>query len=69
MVEGGYFFERSWGYCGVIVYVIDFKLGIVIYFDWFDIYRFKKESECLVQYLNVVFDGRIFFVVVNDEGF
>uniref|UniRef100_A0A8C0WJR7 G8 domain-containing protein n=1 Tax=Castor canadensis TaxID=51338 RepID=A0A8C0WJR7_CASCN len=54
MMEGGYFFERSWGHRGVIVHVIDPKSGTVIHSDRFDTYRSKKESERLVQYLNAV---------------
>lgn len=34
----------------------------------FDTYRFRKESERLVQYLNAVPNGRILSVAVNDEG-
>uniref|UniRef100_A0A2K5CXS1 hyaluronoglucosaminidase n=1 Tax=Aotus nancymaae TaxID=37293 RepID=A0A2K5CXS1_AOTNA len=68
MAEGGYFFERSWGHRGVIVHVIDPKSGTVIHSDRFDTYRSKKESERLVQYLNVVPDGKILAVAVNDEG-
>lgn len=34
----------------------------------FDTYRFKKESERLVQFLNAVPNGKILSVAVNDEG-
>nr|KAF6399141.1 cell migration inducing hyaluronidase 1 [Molossus molossus] len=68
MEEGGYYFERSWGHRGVIVHEIDPKSGTVIHSDRFDTYRFKKESERLVQYLNAVPTGRILSVAVNDEG-
>ncbi|XP_072475327.1 cell migration-inducing and hyaluronan-binding protein [Notamacropus eugenii] len=68
MSEGGYYFERSWGHRGVIVHVINPKLGAVIHSDRFDTYKSKKESERLAQYLNTVADGMILSVAVNDEG-
>ncbi|XP_074151347.1 cell migration-inducing and hyaluronan-binding protein [Sminthopsis crassicaudata] len=68
MNEGGYYFERSWGHRGVIVHVINPKLGTVIHSDRFDTYKSKKESERLAQYLNTVADGMILSVAVNDEG-
>lgn len=66
--DGGYYFERSWGHRGVIVHVIDPRSGAVIHSDRFDTYRFKKESERLVQYLSAVPAGSILAVAVNDEG-
>lgn len=66
--DSGYYFERSWGHRGVIVHVIDPRSGAVIHSDRFDTYRFKKESERLVQYLSAVPGGSILAVAVNDEG-
>uniref|UniRef100_A0A8D0BB02 hyaluronoglucosaminidase n=1 Tax=Salvator merianae TaxID=96440 RepID=A0A8D0BB02_SALMN len=68
MEEGGYFFERSWGYRGIIVHVIDPNTGSVIRSDRFDTYKLKGESIRLVRYLNAVDHGMILAVAVNDEG-
>ncbi|XP_038623108.1 cell migration-inducing and hyaluronan-binding protein [Tachyglossus aculeatus] len=66
--EGGYYFERSWGYRGVIVHVIDPKTGAVIHSDRFDTYKSREESIRLGQYVSSVADGQIMVVAVNDEG-
>lgn len=68
MEEGGYYFERSWGHRGVIVHVIDPKMGAVVHSDRFDTYRAKEESKRLAQYLDRVANGMILSVAVNDEG-
>ncbi|XP_060035573.1 cell migration-inducing and hyaluronan-binding protein isoform X3 [Erinaceus europaeus] len=66
--EGGYFFERSWGHRGVIVHVIDPRVGTVTHSERFDTYSSQRESGRLVQFLDTVPDGRILALAVNDEG-
>nr|XP_046191223.1 cell migration-inducing and hyaluronan-binding protein [Oncorhynchus gorbuscha] len=63
-----YLFERGWGNRGIIVHVIDPKTGEVLHNDRFDTYRSKEESRRLAQYVDVVDNGMILAMVVNDEG-
>nr|XP_005989659.1 PREDICTED: cell migration-inducing and hyaluronan-binding protein [Latimeria chalumnae] len=68
MNEGGYYFERSWGNRGIIIHVIDPKIGAVVYSDRFDTFKSKDESKRLAQYVDVIEDGMILSIAVNDEG-
>ncbi|XP_064871883.1 cell migration-inducing and hyaluronan-binding protein-like isoform X1 [Oncorhynchus nerka] len=66
--DNSYLFERGWGNRGIIVHVIDPKTGEVLHNDRFDTYRSKEESRRLAQYVDVVDNGMILAMVVNDEG-
>uniref|UniRef100_A0AAY4EPS3 G8 domain-containing protein n=1 Tax=Denticeps clupeoides TaxID=299321 RepID=A0AAY4EPS3_9TELE len=66
--ENSYHFERGWGNRGIIVHVVDPKSGDVLHSDRFDTYRSKDESRRLAQYVDLVEDGLILAMVVNDEG-
>ncbi|MGH0174331.1 UNVERIFIED_CONTAM: hypothetical protein FKN15_067922 [Acipenser sinensis] len=66
--EDSYHFEKSWGSRGVVVHVIDPETGEVLHSDRFDTYKSKDESRRLAQYVDVVEDGMILAMAVNDEG-
>uniref|UniRef100_A0A8C7VR25 Cell migration inducing hyaluronidase 1 n=1 Tax=Oncorhynchus mykiss TaxID=8022 RepID=A0A8C7VR25_ONCMY len=66
--DNSYLFERGWGNRGIIVHVIDPKTGEVLHNDRFDTYRSKEESRRLAQYVDVVDNGMILAMMVNDEG-
>uniref|UniRef100_W5N565 hyaluronoglucosaminidase n=1 Tax=Lepisosteus oculatus TaxID=7918 RepID=W5N565_LEPOC len=66
--EDSYQFEKSWGNRGIIVHVIDPQTGEVLHSDRFDTYKSKDESRRLAQYVDLVEDGMILAMVVNDEG-
>uniref|UniRef100_A0AAZ3RYR4 G8 domain-containing protein n=1 Tax=Oncorhynchus tshawytscha TaxID=74940 RepID=A0AAZ3RYR4_ONCTS len=66
--DNSYLFERGWGNRGIIVHVIDPKTGEVLHNDRFDTYRSKEESRRLAQYVDLVDNGMILAMVVNDEG-
>ncbi|XP_072554374.1 cell migration-inducing and hyaluronan-binding protein-like isoform X1 [Paramormyrops kingsleyae] len=61
-------FEKGWGNRGIIVHVVDPKTGGVLHTDRFDTYRSKNESQRLAQYVDLVQEGLILAMVVNDEG-
>ncbi|KAK1160788.1 cell migration-inducing and hyaluronan-binding protein-like [Acipenser oxyrinchus oxyrinchus] len=66
--EDSYHFQKSWGSRGVVVHVIDPETGEVLHSDRFDTYKSKDESRRLAQYVDVVEDGMILAMAVNDEG-
>ncbi|KAL1007492.1 hypothetical protein UPYG_G00087520 [Umbra pygmaea] len=66
--DNNYLFEKGWGNRGVIVHIIHPETGEVLHNDRFDTYRSKEESRRLAQYVDVVENGMILAMVVNDEG-